>query len=211
MKDDLKQAWVAGLRSGKYKQTNGTLTRVDFMRQEADCCLGVLCKVILEQFPEIPLSIDSNSEADFAGRKRAYMWASSDAMGGTLSPEMLDYIDMSGAFQAWLTEQNDSVGANFDEIAAAVEAYNPDDEPPSHPIPVVRKRVPHADMGATWDEFAANAYWRGSYHSQFHTICDGLASASYGHSSKYETHGCLDPRELAKGIISDVSERRWLV
>ncbi len=38
MKPEIKQKWVAALRSGKYKQGRGCLRRHD-----SYCCLGVLC------------------------------------------------------------------------------------------------------------------------------------------------------------------------
>lgn len=38
MKPEIKQKWVAALRSGQYSQATGRLRR-----QDAYCCLGVLC------------------------------------------------------------------------------------------------------------------------------------------------------------------------
>lgn len=39
-----RKKWVKALRSGKYKQTGGTLYSE---RKDAYCCLGVLCRVLL--------------------------------------------------------------------------------------------------------------------------------------------------------------------
>lgn len=41
MKAALKKKWIAALRSGKYKQTQGTLVE-DFGEGRTYCCLGVL-------------------------------------------------------------------------------------------------------------------------------------------------------------------------
>lgn len=38
MNPDIKQQWIAALRSGKYKQTQGALRK-----NNKFCCLGVLC------------------------------------------------------------------------------------------------------------------------------------------------------------------------
>jgi hypothetical protein len=41
MNKDLKEKWVAALRSGKYKQGKRNLRRGDYY-----CCLGILCDII---------------------------------------------------------------------------------------------------------------------------------------------------------------------
>jgi hypothetical protein len=46
MKKRLKEAWVKGLRSGKYKQAHGTLHKSDEdYKHPSYCCLGVLCQI----------------------------------------------------------------------------------------------------------------------------------------------------------------------
>ncbi len=44
MKPEVKAEWLKALRSGKYKQTVGSLCRVE-AGQLCYCCLGVLCDV----------------------------------------------------------------------------------------------------------------------------------------------------------------------
>jgi hypothetical protein len=45
VKPKLKEKWVKALRSGRYKQTTGVLSEHDSSGREANCCLGVLCRV----------------------------------------------------------------------------------------------------------------------------------------------------------------------
>lgn len=49
----LRDEWVAALRSGKYKQTTGAL-----FRGEACCCLGVLCRVAGVESLAVPAMTD---------------------------------------------------------------------------------------------------------------------------------------------------------
>lgn len=50
MTPEFKAQWIEALRSGRYKQAQGTL-----YRQTVDgyCCLGVLCKVLA---PDLPIT-----------------------------------------------------------------------------------------------------------------------------------------------------------
>lgn len=45
MNAQVKERWLAALRSGKYKQTKGALNRGD----NHYCCLGVLCELAIEE------------------------------------------------------------------------------------------------------------------------------------------------------------------
>lgn len=47
MKEDIKQLWIAALKSGEYKQGKGALTIIRETGEE-DCCLGVLCKLAVK-------------------------------------------------------------------------------------------------------------------------------------------------------------------
>jgi len=59
MTQELKDKWVAALRSGKYKQTSGVLKRME-SGACSYCCLGVLATLAGEEFE--PFSDD-----DFTG------------------------------------------------------------------------------------------------------------------------------------------------
>ena len=43
MKREVKDKWIAALRSGKYKQGTGCLRDID---SNAFCCMGVLCDIV---------------------------------------------------------------------------------------------------------------------------------------------------------------------
>lgn len=43
MKQNIMKQWIKALRSGKYKQGEGTLKQYDSKGQAQHCCLGVLC------------------------------------------------------------------------------------------------------------------------------------------------------------------------
>lgn len=45
MKPELKKQWVEALRSGEYKQGEGTFKRA-IKGEESFCCLGVLCDIL---------------------------------------------------------------------------------------------------------------------------------------------------------------------
>jgi len=45
MKEEIAMKWIKALRSGKYKQTTGSLKGMDANGDEAYCCLGVLQEI----------------------------------------------------------------------------------------------------------------------------------------------------------------------
>lgn len=50
------RAWTAELRSGRYKQGQGKLTHTSEDQKDADCCLGVACKLYLRDIdPSYPV------------------------------------------------------------------------------------------------------------------------------------------------------------
>lgn len=54
MKKDIKDKWIAALRSGEYDQTKGVLRREDDEGRASYCCLGVLCE--LARLDGVPLA-----------------------------------------------------------------------------------------------------------------------------------------------------------
>lgn len=109
MKSDIKQKWVAALRSGDYQQTDGHLRRPD----ESDdasygfCCLGVLCDVMGAKWDSgIPLldgtSLKNPDDDEF------------------LNDDTLDAVGLASSQQSSLAEMNDS-GSTFDTIADHIE------------------------------------------------------------------------------------------
>lgn len=98
MKADLKQKWLAALRSGDYQQGQGELLDVS---DNAFCCLGVLCSV--------------------AGieRKDISLWATIEGLGRA---DLVGY-----EYTDTLMEMNDDEGKSFAEIADWIEANIPAD------------------------------------------------------------------------------------
>lgn len=45
MKQNIMKKWIKALRSGKYKQGQGTLKQYDSKGNAQHCCLGVLCEL----------------------------------------------------------------------------------------------------------------------------------------------------------------------
>lgn len=119
MKAAVKKAWVAALRSGKYKQGRGKLRTAD----NKFCCLGVLCNLHAQAHPQFaatqtnPTSYD-NAEA-FPSR-RVMEWAG-------MSEYANDVVTIKG-MQSCLPGHNDGHPAfklkrrTFKQIADAIEA-----------------------------------------------------------------------------------------
>lgn len=112
MNPEIKERWIAALRSGEYKQTIGNLRVKDKF-----CCLGVLCDLAAKDgIGEWQENKNSNrffSTPLFAASKllpsTIVSWA------GLNSPRVL--IDDSS-----LVSLNDQ-GASFSEIADIIEKY----------------------------------------------------------------------------------------
>lgn len=125
MKAAIKRRWVAALRSGKYKQSEGQLREVDYDNDRAVlgyCCLGVLCDVY------------ANSKAGAHAK-----WKDEGFLGETtyLPTEVREWAGLPGedeascykpapgyhheTVQEALTTLNDVIGAGFKRIAAWIE------------------------------------------------------------------------------------------
>jgi hypothetical protein len=109
MNRELRDKWVAALRSGEYKQARGWLSH-----KGGYCCLGVLCDVAgLSRNHRDPVEFVFND----AGRDDDEM------ILGALRKD----VDGDGDYAKRLAELNDN-GASFDEIADYIEAHIPIDE-----------------------------------------------------------------------------------
>jgi hypothetical protein len=103
MKEDVKDKWVAALRSGNYKQTRGALKK-----DGGHCCLGVLCEVL-------------GHIAEWNGYKYSYNGSKS-----VLETYIQEEAGMKTPLGSWadnkrsLIELNDD-GKSFDEIADIIE------------------------------------------------------------------------------------------
>jgi hypothetical protein len=118
MLNDNAKLWVEALRSGKYRQGTGYLTQIRD-GQEFDCCLGVACKVAIE------------NGVQFEPRqvvKRSAIMSSVQygPCGGNLPWPVQRWLGVNtsmGLYQGGsLYGQNDSMGKTFAEIADIIES-----------------------------------------------------------------------------------------
>lgn len=109
MKKELRDAWVAALRSGEYEQTTETLES-----DGAYCCLGVLCVVAKIDIPPDANDLDYNDEGDEQGIYDLRALRDDCGLGtGHDSPQIK------------LITMNDEDGKTFPEIADWIEMNVP--------------------------------------------------------------------------------------
>jgi hypothetical protein len=104
MNEEIKQKWVAALRSGKYPQTQETL-----QAEDGFCCLGVLCEVM-----ELPKEYSAPVE-------RSYYFFNNKGMEKELSVEFLKYVGLTTPQESELIDLNDVAHYSFSEIADYIE------------------------------------------------------------------------------------------
>jgi hypothetical protein len=99
MNEEIKQKWVAALRSGKYSQTRETL-----QDENGFCCLGVLCEVMKlpKPIPYIYTFRGKHLEKD-------------------LTHDFRDSVGLSYTAEGELIELNDKEHYSFAEIAEYIE------------------------------------------------------------------------------------------
>lgn len=131
--------WVDTLRSGKYKQTDNTLTKLDEDGNvEACCCLGVACELAVQAGVDITRLTThpggGDGEEDIIRYEAAYQWdnGTQDAVLPEPVREWLGLKTFGGEYvmhdeefddeiSTSLAEQNDN-GATFEEIAQIIES-----------------------------------------------------------------------------------------
>lgn len=104
MNKDIKDKWVAALRSGNYQQGQGSLRT-----ENRYCCLGVLCEITgcrWRSEPDMFVALYKDSST-----------------GSTYIPEQLrEELGMSLVDEEKLATRNDT-GATFSELADVIETY----------------------------------------------------------------------------------------
>lgn len=121
MNSDIKDRWIAALRSGEYEQTKGALqrTRSDAGMPPGFCCLGVLCDLARQEGVIEPEGTDpygvveyphgDNGDTETGALPRSvYLWAGLP----TDSPRVIGGLS--------LATLNDR-GYTFDAIADIIE------------------------------------------------------------------------------------------
>ena len=73
MKKNIKNKWLAALKSGKYKQGQEELVQVNDENQKRYCCLGVLCHIwAKEKHKKMPTY---NEDEDPLPTNHVLIWA----------------------------------------------------------------------------------------------------------------------------------------
>jgi hypothetical protein len=127
LKPAVKEAWVAALRSGDYKQT-----KYELQDKDGFCCLGVLCDVYAKQNPNGQwCAPEARGDREFTNGdettgnvlpKFVVAWAFQDPTtqlgGGGMLPNRVDVGD--GVEFTALYELNDTANYDFEQIADVI-------------------------------------------------------------------------------------------
>lgn len=123
MNPEIKALWLAALRSGGYKQTQGALCRVNAEGERSYCCLGVLTD-LAEKRGIV------QSARDARNRMQYFDDNSVNREAGVLLPSVLEWSgvdDSTGylprdvdGYEA-LTGLNDEGNYTFEQIADVIE------------------------------------------------------------------------------------------
>lgn len=133
MKDSVKK-WVAALRSGEYRQTQGLMGVEDEDGNASFCCLGVATELYMQEHPEaLRRDVVKEGVNPFCSARYEYSMAGhNQCKSDTLLPPVIEWLglkdDCGTHFAdfpdyertASLAEANDG-GASFDEIANFIE------------------------------------------------------------------------------------------
>lgn len=115
MNPQVKEKWLAALRSGKYKQTTGALHN-----KNGYCCLGVLCDLAIQ---ESVVPMWARWGQAFRIRVDDKHWES-DYEAACLPPAVVEWAGLESPNPTVkgksLAEANDS-GIDFDRIADLIE------------------------------------------------------------------------------------------
>jgi hypothetical protein len=106
MNSEIKERWIAALRSGRYNQTKHRLKD-----NHGHCCLGVLCEVYREHKPEF--TIDKNG---VVLPWEVAEWAGLSSLTYKPDPQLSRSV----------ISMNDTLGWSFNEIADAIEGIKPE-------------------------------------------------------------------------------------
>lgn len=114
MNPDKKLLWTDALRSDRFKQGIGRLTGITEQGEDKDCCLGVLCKVAVEN--GVVVEVDRTGPyVSYGGSYSALPFAVMDWAG-------LDSDDPDLGKQP-ASVWNDLDEASFSDIADLIDAH----------------------------------------------------------------------------------------
>lgn len=136
LKPRFKKAWLEALRSGKYRQTDGTLVAHERNKRSRYCCLGVLCSlpIVQKEFDVvkvIPTRKYNGYAVEYAGfiiaGNSEYVFEGDDNDVKCINPEtemvpnsLLKPLGLDAGQMGELAEMNDN-GATFRTIANYID------------------------------------------------------------------------------------------
>lgn len=128
MKKEVAKKWIKALRSGKYKQGQGTLKQYNTRGQVQHCCLGVLCELYNETMKKNHKKILKEKKCDtYASTHSTKFGTKTDI----LPAQVKQWAGMKSAEGFWITntgikdsliDWNDS-GKKFTSIANTIEDH----------------------------------------------------------------------------------------
>ena len=130
MRKEVMKKWVKALRSGKFKQGQGTLKQYNSKGKAQHCCLGVLCELYNENMKKnhkktLPEKICDN---DYSFQ---YGYTTFNGVADSLPERVRDWSGISTSFgkfygestlPAPLSDLNDD-GRKFNTIANIIEKH----------------------------------------------------------------------------------------
>jgi hypothetical protein len=111
MDSDIKERWVAALRSGQYEQGVGYLTYKLEDEVNRYCCLGVLCDILSDESDLFTKSYDPS---------KSHLTKYGDSFY-ELNFSQQDFLKIGLSEIAPLVYMNDTDGKSFNEIADFIE------------------------------------------------------------------------------------------
>ena len=108
MKKDIREKWVAALRSGKYEQGQNNLRSVD----NKFCCLGVLCDIIDNT------KWETFEKANSAKKTYPFTY---EGFSGTITNDLKKIAGLPNDKIGPLMNMNDEENKSFAEIADWIE------------------------------------------------------------------------------------------
>lgn len=114
MDRELRDKWIAALRSGEYTQGRGELKAIQHdpnyvtPPQVTHCCLGVLCAVAGVDMPMVSLYASNKERCEFGGANGTFQYSRRNP-------------PLTGREQSELISMNDEQAASFETIAQWIE------------------------------------------------------------------------------------------
>ena len=130
MKPEIKDKWLAALRSGEYLQGAHRLKRTDADGQTAYCCLGVLCDLAVKEgvIPE-PVNIDLINDNPVWSYGITGEGDDRDSSWTTLPDSVQEWAGLHendpvvGPSRLCISTYNDRHGLDFEDIADLIDRY----------------------------------------------------------------------------------------